>query len=135
MWHHGLSHHWFQHYRWISPIHVWDQFVERKFGKISGAKVAEVLEKVSDNPIKGMAAGAGATFMTQSSSITALTLIGFVNAGLMSFRQSVHVMLGSEIGTTITTQLVSFEIGAIFWPLIAIGFFIHMFSNQCFYCS
>ncbi|MFX0108556.1 MAG: Na/Pi symporter, partial [Candidatus Hodarchaeota archaeon] len=68
-------------------------------GKLSGARVAKILEKVSNDPIRGMGAGAGATFMTQSSSITVLTLIGFVNAGMMSFRQSVNVMLGSEIGT------------------------------------
>lgn len=99
-------------------------------GKISGKSVVRVLEKVSNNPVKGMAAGAGATLMTQSSSITVLTLIGFVNAGMMTFRQSVNVMLGSEIGTTITAQLVSFEVGDMFWPLIAIGFFVKMFSKR-----
>ena len=99
-------------------------------GKISGKSVVRVLEKVSNNPIKGMAAGTGATLMTQSSSITVLTLIGFVNAGMMTFRQSVNVMLGSEIGTTITAQLVSFDVGDMFWPLIAIGFFMKMFSKS-----
>jgi phosphate:Na+ symporter len=99
-------------------------------GKISGARVAKLLEKATNNPVKGMGVGTAATFMTQSSSITVLTLIGFVNAGMMTFRQSVNVMLGSEIGTTITAQLVSFNIGMAFWPLIAIGFFIHMFARS-----
>ncbi|MHA1136244.1 MAG: Na/Pi cotransporter family protein [Candidatus Thorarchaeota archaeon] len=99
-------------------------------GKISGKRVVRILEKVSDDPIRGMGAGTAATLMTQSSSITVLTLIGFVNAGMMTFRQSVNVMLGSEIGTTITAQLVSFDIGAIFWPLVAIGFFMKMFSKR-----
>jgi len=99
-------------------------------GKISGTRVVRILEKVSDDPIRGMGAGTAATFMTQSSSITVLTLIGFVNAGMMTFRQSVNVMLGSEIGTTITAQLVSFNIGSIFWPLVAIGFFMKMFSKR-----
>ncbi|MBY8996937.1 MAG: Na/Pi cotransporter family protein [Candidatus Thorarchaeota archaeon] len=99
-------------------------------GKISGKSVVRVLEKVSNNPVKGMAAGTAATFMTQSSSITVLTLIGFVNAGMMTFRQSVNVMLGSEIGTTVTAQLVSFDIGGVFWPLVAIGFFMKMFSKN-----
>jgi len=99
-------------------------------GKISGKSVVRVLEKVSNNPVKGMVAGAAATTMTQSSSITVLTLIGFVNAGMMTFRQSVNVMLGSEIGTTVTAQLVSFDIGVAFWPLIAIGFFAKMFSKN-----
>jgi len=99
-------------------------------GKVSGKRVVKILEKVSDDPIRGMGAGTAATFMTQSSSITVLTLIGFVNAGMMTFRQSVNVMLGSEIGTTITAQLVSFNIGSIFWPLVAIGFFTKMFSKR-----
>ncbi|MDF1539788.1 MAG: Na/Pi cotransporter family protein [Candidatus Thorarchaeota archaeon] len=92
-------------------------------GKLSGARVARILERVSNDPVKGMGAGAGATIMTQSSSITVLTLIGFVNAGMMTFRQSVNVMLGAEIGTTITAQLVSFDIGFFYWPLLVIGFF------------
>ncbi|MHA3962164.1 MAG: Na/Pi cotransporter family protein [Candidatus Thorarchaeota archaeon SMTZ1-45] len=99
-------------------------------GKISGKRVVRILEKVSNNPVKGMGAGTAATFMTQSSSITVLTLIGFVNAGMMTFRQSVNVMLGSEIGTTVTAQLVSFDIGMAFWPLVAIGFFMKMFSKN-----
>jgi len=99
-------------------------------GKLSGARVVKILERVSNDPFKGMAAGTATTFMTQSSSITVLTLIGFVNAGMMTFRQSVNVMLGSEIGTTITAQLVAFDVGFLFWPLIAIGFFMKMFSKN-----
>lgn len=99
-------------------------------GKISGRRVVRILEKVSNNPVKGLGAGAATTFMTQSSSITVLTLIGFVNAGMMTFRQSVNVMLGSEIGTTLTAQMVSFEVGVVFWPLVAIGFFMKMFSKN-----
>ncbi len=104
--------------------------LRESLGKISGKRVVRILEKVSDDPIRGMGAGTVATFMTQSSSITVLTLIGFVNAGMMTFRQSVNVMLGSEIGTTVTAQLVSFDIGGIFWPLVAIGFFMKMFSKR-----
>ena len=99
-------------------------------GKMSGKSVVRILEKVSNNPVKGMVAGTAATTLTQSSSITVLTLIGFVNAGMMTFRQSVNVMLGSEIGTTVTAQLVSFNVGVAFWPLVAIGFFMKMFSKN-----
>jgi phosphate:Na+ symporter len=84
-------------------------------GKISGKRVAKILEKTTDSPVKGMGVGTAATLMTQSSSITVLTLIG----------------LGSEIGTTITAQLVSFKIGIDFaWLLIAIGFFTTMFLKN-----
>jgi len=99
-------------------------------GKASGTRVTKILEKVSNNPVKGMLAGTAATIMTQSSSITVLTLIGFVNAGIMTFRQSVNIMLGSEIGTTAVAQIVAFEVGMAYWPLIAIGFFVHMFSRK-----
>jgi len=99
-------------------------------GKVSGARVAKILEKVSNNPVKGMFAGTAATIMTQSSSITVLTLIGFVNAGIMTFRQSVNIMLGAEIGTTVVAQIVAFEVGMAYWPLIAIGFFARMFSRK-----
>jgi len=104
--------------------------LRENLGKVSGSQIAKILEKTTDNPIKGMATGAGATLMTQSSSITVLTLIGFVNAGLMTFRQSVNVMLGSEIGTTITAQLVSFDVGIAFWPMVAIGFGLKMFGRR-----
>ncbi|MHA1917145.1 MAG: Na/Pi cotransporter family protein [Candidatus Ranarchaeia archaeon] len=104
--------------------------LRENLNKVSGSKVAELLEKVSDKPLKGMAVGTGVTMMTQSSSITALTLIGFVNAGIMSFSQSVNIMLGSEIGTTLTMQLVAFEVGLAYWPLIAIGFFVKMFMKN-----
>ena len=77
-----------------------------------------------------MGVGTATTFMTQSSSITVFTLIGLVNAGMMTFRQSVNVMLGSEIGTTITAQLVSFKIGLAYLPLIAISFFAWFFIKN-----
>jgi phosphate:Na+ symporter len=99
-------------------------------GKVSGARVTRILEKVSNNPVKGMLAGTAATIMTQSSSITVLTLIGFVNAGIMTFRQSVNIMLGSEIGTTVVAQIVAFEVGMAYWPLIATGFFVRAFSRK-----
>ncbi|MHA1713472.1 MAG: Na/Pi cotransporter family protein [Candidatus Ranarchaeia archaeon] len=104
--------------------------LRESLGKISGNKITRILEKTTDNPLKGMATGTAATLMTQSSSITVLTLIGFVNAGIMTFRQSVNVMLGSEIGTTVTAQIVAFEIGLAFWPLIAIGFILKMLSKR-----
>lgn len=99
-------------------------------GKITGPRVVKILEKATNNPVKGMGVGAATTVMTQSSSITVLTLIGMVNAGIMTFRQSVNVMLGSEIGTTITAQIVSFNIGLAYFPLIAIAFFAGFLSKN-----
>jgi phosphate:Na+ symporter len=98
--------------------------------KITGPRVVKILEKATDNPVKGMGVGTATTVMTQSSSITVLTLIGMVNAGIMTFRQSVNVMLGSEIGTTITAQIVSFNIGLAYFPLIAVAFFVGFLSKN-----
>ncbi|MFX1491357.1 MAG: Na/Pi cotransporter family protein [Promethearchaeota archaeon] len=98
--------------------------------KITGPRVVKILEKTTNSPIKGMGVGTATTVMTQSSSITVLTLIGMVNAGIMTFRQSVNVMLGSEIGTTITAQIVSFNIGLAYFPLIAIAFFVGFLSKN-----
>ncbi|MFX1510693.1 MAG: Na/Pi cotransporter family protein [Promethearchaeota archaeon] len=98
--------------------------------KITGPRVVKILEKATDNPVKGMGVGTATTIMTQSSSITVLTLIGMVNAGIMTFRQSVNVILGSEIGTTITAQIVSFNIGLAYFPLIAIAFFVGFLSKN-----
>ncbi len=93
-------------------------------GKISGRQISKILEKTTNSPVTGMFVGAGTTVMTQSSSVTVMTLIGLVNAGIMTFRQSVNVMLGSEIGTTITAQIAAFNISVDFYlALIAIGFF------------
>ncbi|MFX1474831.1 MAG: Na/Pi cotransporter family protein [Promethearchaeota archaeon] len=99
-------------------------------GKISGSTISKILERTTNNPVTGLFVGTGTTFMTQSSSITMMTLIGLVNSGIMTFRQSVNVMLGSEIGTTMTAQLAAFDIGFAFLPLIAIGFFLNVASKN-----
>ncbi len=98
--------------------------------KITGPRVVRILERATNNPVKGMGVGTATTVMTQSSSVTVLTLIGMVNAGLLTFRQSANVILGSEIGTTITAQIVSFDIGLAYMPLIAIAFFVGFFSKN-----
>lgn len=81
------------------------KLLSESLSKITGPRVVSILEKATNNPVKGMGVGTATTIMTQSSSVTVLTLIGMVNAGLLTFRQSANVILGSEIGTTITAQL------------------------------
>ncbi len=100
------------------------KLLSESLSKITGPRVVSILEKATNNPVKGMGVGTATTIMTQSSSVTVLTLIGMVNAGLLTFRQSANVILGSEIGTTITAQIVSFNIGLAYYPLIAIAFFV-----------
>lgn len=88
---------------------------------IVGGKIEQVLRKLTNRPYKGMFVGTFVTFITQSSSITVLTLIGLVNVGALSLYRGVGILLGAEIGTTITAQLVTLKIGLYYFPLIVFG--------------
>ena len=89
--------------------------------KVAGKKLKEILERITDRPIKGIVGGALITVITQSSSITTVMLVGLINAGLMTVEQSLGVIIGSNIGTTITAQLIAFKIGKYALPIIAVG--------------
>ena len=84
----------------------------------AGDRMKEILEKLTSNRILGVLVGAGITAVIQSSSATTVMVVGFVNAGMMSLRQAVWIIMGANIGTTITGQLIALDIGAIA-PLIA----------------
>ena len=84
----------------------------------AGNKMKQILEKLTSNRIKGVLVGAIITAVIQSSSATTVMVVGFVNTGLMTLNQAVWVIMGANIGTTITGQLIALDIGAIA-PLIA----------------
>ena len=84
----------------------------------AGNKMKAILEKLTANRIKGVLVGAGITAVIQSSSATTVMVVGFVNSGLMSLNQAVWVIMGANIGTTITGQLIALDIGTVA-PLIA----------------
>lgn len=84
----------------------------------AGNKMKQILEKLTSNRIKGVLAGAVITAVIQSSSATTVMVVGFVNSGLMTLNQAVWVIMGANIGTTITGQLIALDIGVIA-PLIA----------------
>ena len=86
----------------------------------AGNKMKAILEKLTSNRVKGVLVGAGITAVIQSSSATTVMLVGFVNSGLMTFKQAVWVIMGANIGTTITGQLIALDMGAIA-PIFAIG--------------
>ena len=75
--------------------------------KISGGKLEGILEKLTNNPIKGVVLGAAVTAAIQSSSATTVMLIGFVNSGIMRLSQAIGVIMGANIGTTITAWILS----------------------------
>lgn len=86
----------------------------------AGNRMKSILEKLTSNRIKGVLVGAAITAVIQSSSATTVMVVGFVNSGLMTLKQAVWVIMGANIGTTITGQLIVLDIGAIA-PLFAIA--------------
>jgi len=98
--------------------------------KAAGEKIKQILTKLTDNPLKGCFLGAFTAAILQSSGLTMITLIGLINAGILTLRQSIGIMLGSEIGTTVTAQLIAFRIGVYFLPLIAFGFFLSFVAKN-----
>lgn len=86
----------------------------------AGNRMKSILEKLTSNRIKGVLVGAVITAVIQSSSATTVMLVGFVNSGLMTLSQAVWVIMGANIGTTITGQLIALDISAIA-PIFAIG--------------
>jgi phosphate:Na+ symporter len=96
----------------------------------AGQKIRSILEAISSNRILGCLTGAGVTAMVQSSSATTVMLIGFVSAGIMGFEQAVGVIIGANVGTTITGQMIAFKLTAAALPAIALGVVFKYFSKR-----
>ena len=75
--------------------------------KIAGGKMEKLLEKMTSNPVKSFALGAGITIAVQSSSAVTVMLVGFVNSGIMKLSQAIGIIMGSNVGTTITSWILS----------------------------
>jgi len=89
---------------------------------VAGEKMKDILAMLSSNRIMGLITGAIVTAVIQSSSVTTVMLVGFVTAGLMSLSQTIGVILGADIGTTITAQIVAFKVTKYALLLVAVGF-------------
>ena len=89
---------------------------------VAGEKMKDILGMLSNNRFMGLITGALVTAVIQSSSVTTVMLVGFVTAGLMSLSQTIGVIMGSNIGTTITAQIVAFKVTKYALLLMAIGF-------------
>ena len=96
---------------------------------VAGEKMKDVLAMLSNNRIMGLITGAIVTAVIQSSSVTTVMLVGFVTAGLMSLSQTVGVILGADIGTTITAQIVAFKVTK-YALLLAVGFGMLFISKR-----
>ncbi len=111
--------------------------------KQSGGSLSRILGNMTDNPVKGLLLGIAVTAVIQSSSATSVMVVGFVNSGIMAFEQSIGIIMGANIGTTVTVWLLSLagiEGGAwyinmfkpsVFSPVLAlIGIILYMGKNQ-----
>ena len=95
--------------------------------KVAGRRLRTVLSAVSSNRVIACATGTLITSVIQSSSAASVMLVGFVDAGLMTLTQAVGVVLGVNIGTTVTAQLIAFNIGDYALPTIAVGVLLRFF--------
>lgn len=98
--------------------------------KVAGNRMRQILAMVSNNRFVGCGVGALVTTIVQSSSATTVMLVSFVDAGLMSFIQATGVVLGANIGTTVTAQLIAFQITAYALPAIAAGVLLKFFVGR-----
>lgn len=90
-------------------------------GKVSGGRLEKILETLTSNPIKAVLLGAGVTAVIQSSSATTVMVVGFVNSGIMKLSQAIGIIMGANVGTTITSWLLSLsgiESGNVFINLL-----------------
>ncbi len=97
---------------------------------VAGERLKVVLAKLTSNRFMGALTGAFVTAVIQSSSVTTVLVVGFISAGLMSMSQSIGVIMGANIGTTITAQIIAFKITKYAMLMIAIGFSGLFFSKK-----
>lgn len=98
--------------------------------KIAGDRLRRILEVLTSTPIFGVTVGAGITALIQSSSATTVMVVGFVNAGLLSLKQAISLIMGANIGTTVTAFMVSLKLTDLALPAIGIGFLISLLSKK-----
>ncbi len=101
--------------------------------KVAGDKLRRSLEILTGKPIIGVLTGIVVTILVQSSSTTTVMLVGFVNAGLMTLPQAVSAIIGSNIGTTVTAQIISFDLHFLALPAVGVGGLLNFFGQRKLY--
>lgn len=98
--------------------------------KVAGQKMKQILHFFTSNRFVAVIAGAFITAVIQSSSATTVMVIGFVNAGLLNLFQSIGIIFGANIGTTVTAQIISFKLEGLALPAITIGLLVMFFKHR-----
>ncbi len=97
---------------------------------LAGDKLRDILEKGTKTPIRGIFTGALVTGLIQSSAATTVLTIGLVNARLMTLRQAIGVIMGANIGTTVTAYLIGFKLSEYALPIVFVGAFLLFFGKK-----
>ncbi|MFJ7826800.1 Na/Pi cotransporter family protein [Psychrobacillus sp. NPDC096623] len=98
--------------------------------KAAGDRLRNILDKFTSNPLMGVLVGIVVTVLIQSSSATTVITVGLVSAGIMNLRQAIGVIMGANIGTTITAFIIGFDIGGNALPIMAVGAFLLFFFKD-----
>ncbi|MCC5893156.1 Na/Pi symporter [Exiguobacterium sp.] len=98
--------------------------------KSAGNRLRDILDKYTTNPFLGVLAGIIVTVLIQSSSGTTVITVGLVSAGFMTLRQAIGVIMGANIGTTVTAFIIGFDVGAYALPMIAAGAVLLFFFKK-----
>lgn len=98
--------------------------------KVAGERMKSFLAIFTRNRVIGVLAGAMVTVVLQSSSATTVMVVGFASAGLIKLPQAISVILGANIGTTVTAQLIAFKVGDFAWIFVALGFILYFFVKR-----
>src|SRR5262249_46157757 len=106
------------------------QLIGEGLQRSAGGHLRHLLTSLTRNRLAAVGSGALVTAIIQSSSATTVMLIGFVSAGLLSFRQSLGVILGADIGTTFTVQLLAFRVQEFSLLLVGLGFAVNFFARR-----
>jgi len=97
---------------------------------ITGAQMKNLLARLTSNRVMGAITGAGVTAVIQSSSVTTVLTVGFVSAGLITVTQAAGVIMGANLGTTVTAQIVAFKVTNFALLIVALGFIIQFVSEK-----
>ncbi len=97
--------------------------------KIAGEKMRQILASLTNHRLVAALVGVGVTALVQSSSATSVMVVGFVNAGLLSLMQAIGVLLGVNIGATVTAQIIAFNVTQYALPVIGVGAALKLFSK------
>lgn len=98
--------------------------------KTVGDRMRGILSMLTSHPIKGIIAGIVAAVIFQSSSATILMTLSFANAGLIGLRQAISVIIGANLGATVTSQITAFDLDSYAWIFVFIGFVLLFFMKS-----